>query len=113
MNKSVFKNYNEIVTCEFLDDDKFSRKLVEYYKEYVKACKFDCEDSIKKASRLDSAMSIYILDYHFSVELKQKINVDAILKDNGSYLMPFIDFFVSFFEQYNPNKRVKTVTRWI
>ncbi|NLV89984.1 MAG: hypothetical protein GX032_00725 [Tenericutes bacterium] len=113
MNNKLFKHYNEIVNCEFMDDDNFSKKLVHYYKKYVGSCKLDNEECIKKARELDEAMYIYIEDYYFSLELQSIINVDAIVKDDDSYLEAFIDFFVNFFEQYNPNKRVKPVTRWI
>ncbi len=113
MDNSIFKHYKEIVECEFLDEDNFSRKLVHYYKKYVSSCKLDCEDSIKKAKELDLAMHNYIFDYYFSIELQEKLNVDAILKDDDSYLNAFIDYLIAFFEQYNPNKRVKPITRWI
>ena len=113
MKNKVFKHYNEIVDCDFLDDDFFSRKLVHYYKTYTSVCKLDDEECIKKAKELDKAMFNYIEDYYFSVELQSKINVEAIVKDDDSYLEDFIDFLISFFEQYNPNKRVKPITRWV
>ncbi len=109
----VFINYKDIVGSDFLDDDNFSRKLVHYYKTYVSKCKLDSKESILKAKELDKAMSNYILDYHFSKELQSKINVEAIVKDDDTYLDAFIDFFISFFKEYNPNKRVKPITRWI
>lgn len=111
--KGVFSHYKDIIECEFLDSDNFSRKLVHYYKTYVSSCELNSEDCIKKAKALDKAMFNYIKDYHFSKELQSKINVDAIVKDDDSYLNAFIDFFISFFKEYNPNKRVKTITRWI
>lgn len=82
MNNSIFKSYKEITECDFLDDDNFSKKLVHYYKKYATSCKLDDEECIKKAKELDKAMFNYIRDYHFSVELQSKINVDAILKDD-------------------------------
>lgn len=113
MNGVVFAHYKEIIECDFLDDDYFSMKLVHYYKKYANECKLDSEDCIKKAKELDKAMFNYIEDYYFSIELQSKINVEAIVKDDDSYLNDFIDFLISFFEQYNPNKRVKPITRWI
>ena len=112
MNK-VFINYKDIVECDFSDGDNFSKKLVHYYKIYVNTCKLDSKESISKAKDLDRAMFNYIRDYHFSKELQSKINVEAIVKDDDSYLDAFIDFFISFFKEYNPNKRVKLITRWI
>lgn len=111
--KDVFCHYKDIINCEFLDCDDFSRKLVHYYKTYVSLFKVNSEECLKKAKDLDKAMFNYIEDYHFSKELRSKINIEVIVKDDDSYLEEFIDFFVSFFKEYNPNKRVKPVTRWI
>ncbi len=113
MNGKIFKHYKEIVECEFLDDDYFSKKLVHYYKKYANTCKLDDTECLKKAKELDLAMHNYIEDYYFSMELKSKINVEAIVKDDDSYLDDFINFLINFFEQYNPKKRVKPITRWI
>ncbi len=110
---NIFNNYKDIVDCDFLEDDNFSRKLVHYYKTYVSSFEPSSEESIKKAKALDKAMFNYIRDYHFSIELQSKINVEAIVKDDDTYLEAFIDFLISFFKEYNPNKRVKPITRWI
>ena len=111
--KNIFDHYTDIIECDFLDSDNFSRKLVHYYKTYVSSFEIKTEECLKKAKALDKAMFNYIKDYHFSKELQSKINVEAIVKDDDSYLEAFIDFFVSFFKEYNPNKRVKAITRWI
>jgi hypothetical protein len=111
--KEVFTHYKDIVECDFLEDDNFSRKLVHYYKKYVSSFEITSEECIKKAKALDKAMFNYIRDYYFSIELQSKINVEAIVKDDDTYLEAFIDFLISFFKEYNPNKRVKPITRWI
>lgn len=109
----VFIHYKDITENDFLESDDFSRKLVHYYKKYVSSCNFSCKEAISKAKELDKAMYNYIRDYYFSKELQSKINVEAIVKDDDTYFEAFIDYLVSFFKDYNPNKRVKPLTRWI
>ena len=38
--RNFCRNYNIIVSCEFLDDDLFSKKLVDFYKNAVNIIHF-------------------------------------------------------------------------
>jgi hypothetical protein len=117
MNKNILKickHYNEIVECEFLDDDVFSKKLVSFYKSIVENIDLENENSIKKAMRLDEAIYNYIEDYSFSKKFKDSIDVSTVVSDNFSYLNEFIEYLISFFVQYENSKETVVVqTKWI
>ena len=58
------RNYNIITNCEFLDDDLFSKKLVDFYKKAV----VNANDEVKmdKIVKYDRVMRKCIEDYNFS-----------------------------------------------
>ena len=64
--KKICKNYNIIVNCEFLDDDMFSHKLVDYYKNAVSRVKNDDSTYLEKITKIDRMMRKYIEDYFFN-----------------------------------------------
>ncbi len=111
---TVCKNYNSIMECEFLDEDTFSKKLVEYYKEFILKTDFNNPKSIEKTKTLDEAVHKYIEDYDFCKRLKNTIDVSAIMVDDFSYLNEFMDYLVQFSYTYEKNKeKVVVQTKWI
>ena len=70
--RNFCRNYNIIVSCEFLDDDLFSKKLVDFYKNAVNRTTTD-EGSLKRLASFDKVMRKYIDDYSFSKKLRNSV----------------------------------------
>lgn len=112
--KHICKNYNVIVNCEFLDDDLFSKKLVEYYKRAVDNVVLDDEKMVRELSVLDGVMRKYIEDYNFSKKLKESIDVTSVVTDENDYFEALLKYIISFCSKYDAIKEEQIVsTRWI
>ncbi len=110
---NVCKNYNTIVNCEFLDDDLFSKKLVEYYKKAVERSNND-EASINKMVKIDRTLRKYIEDYNFSLKLKNSVDVSSILKSELDLTDMVLEYAVNFLDKYDDDVEKPVVnTRWI
>lgn len=110
----ICKNYKKIIECEFLDDDAFSHKLVEYYKTFINNTDASNPDSIKKLQNLDDAVYRYVDDYKFSKRLRDTIDIPTVISESFSYLNELIDYIVVFCNEYNdPDGGVVVQTRWI
>ncbi len=110
-----FKHYNEIITSEFMDDDVFSTKLVNYYKDYIDCLDMNNNDIKIKGEKLDRAIYKYIDDYAFSKKLCSTLDTDAILSDNfKKYIDQFFDYIINFSIEYDENlETFISQTRWI
>lgn len=106
------KSYNIITNCEFLDDDLFSKKLVEYYKRIVDTS----SDSVNldKIKKYDRVMRKYIEDYTFSKKLKNSVDVSTILKSKVDLSEVVLEYAVDFLSKYDEKIEEPIVnTRWI
>lgn len=117
MNVEILKlcrNYKEIVECEFLDDDVFSKKMVDFYKKFVSAVDLSNNESIMKIRSLDNALLKYMEDYKFAKRLRDTIDVSSVISDSFSYLNEFMDYIVIFSDEYeNTKDNVVAQTKWI
>lgn len=109
------KHYDEIINSEFMDDDFFSIKLVEYYKEYVNKLNLNDLKDKERADELDKAVYRYADDYLFSKQLCSSIKTDSILDKNFcKYIEQFFDYLIHFSNEYEQNlKTFISQTRWI
>ena len=111
--KKYCKNYFMITHCEFMDDDLFSKKLVDFYKNAVAKSKTD-DLSIKRITRIDKIMRRYIDDYNFSKKLKNSVDVSSILKSNMDLTDELFDYTMDFSDKYRDDIDNPIVnTRWI
>lgn len=117
MNEEVLKickNYNNIIECEFLDDDVFSKKLVDYYKSFVLKADINNKEYINKIIELDLALNKYIEDYNFCKKLRDSIPITEVISDNFCYVNEFMDYIVSFFKGYKDIlSEIVVQTKWI
>lgn len=110
----VCKHYYDIMDCEFLDDDNFSKKMVSCYDYIVKNADYNSESAIANIYKLDLAMYNYIEDYNFSKKLKDVVDVSVIEIGNNTCFYQFIDYFLCFFSEYDKNcENVFVETSWI
>mgnify|MGYP003307015827 CR=1 FL=1 len=106
------KNYNIIVNCEFLDDDMFSKKLVEFYKNAV--LKANDTNDANKIVKYDKVMRKYIEDYNFSKKLRNSVDVSSILMSNVDLTEAVLEYAVDFSSKYDEKIEEPVVnTRWI
>ena len=112
-NNNYCKNYDIIVNCEFLDDDLFSKKLVEFYKNSVLKAKNN-ERVALKVAKYDKVMRKYIEDYNFSKKLKNSVDVSSILNSKVDLTDAVLDYATDFSDKYNDEVDTPIVnTRWI
>jgi len=110
--KKYCKNYNIITNCEFLEDDLFSKKLVEFYKNAVN--RVSDEKSLNKLSKFDNIMRKYIEDYTFSKKLRNSIDVTSLLQSNVDLTDALLEYAIDFNDKYNADVDAPVVnTRWI
>lgn len=117
MNDSIrnfCRNYNIIVNCEFLDDDLFSKKLVDFYKNAVSRTNTD-EASLKRLANFDRVMRKYIDDYTFSKKLRNSVDISSILHSKIDLTDAVLDYAVAFSDKYNNSEIDEPIitTRWI
>lgn len=112
--KRYCKNYKTIINCEFLDDDLFSKKLVNYYKNAINRLNFSDSNSINKISKYDRVMRKYIEDYNFSKKLRNSIDITSILNSGIDLTEPVLEYVAEFSSKYDENIEEPIVnTRWI
>lgn len=114
MNSNM-KHYDEIITSEFMDDDLFSMKLVEYYRDYIDKLDFNDLKNKERAEQLDRAIYRYVDDYLFSKKLCSTIKPESILdKGFSKYIEQFFDYIIKFSNEYEENlETFISQTRWI
>ena len=111
--KFVYKNYTVITRCEFSEEDMFSVRLVEYYKQTVSTLPND--GSFKeKMTKFDGVMRKYVEDYNFSKKLKKSLDLSKIASNDFNNFDGLVDYMFKFLEKYNNDKKeVMVNTRWI
>ena len=111
--KEICKNYNVIVNCEFLDDDLFSQRLVDFYKNAVSRSGCD-SNSLNKISKYDRVMRKYIDDYNFSKKLRNSVDVSSILTSKIDLTDAVLEYAVDFSNKYDDDIEEPVInTRWI
>lgn len=106
------RNYNIITNCEFLDDDLFSKKLVDFYKKAV----VNANDEVKmdKIVKYDRVMRKYIEDYNFSKKLRNSVDVSSILMSKIDLSDAVLEYVVDFSSKYDEKIEEPVInTRWI
>ena len=111
--KQICKNYNIIVSCEFLENDLFSYKLVDFYKNAVARSGCD-SNSLNKISKYDRVMRKYIEDYNFSKQLRNSVDVSSILTSKVDLTDAVLEYAVDFSNKYDDDIEEPVInTRWI
>lgn len=111
--RKVCKNYDVIVNCEFLEDDLFSKKLVDFYKNVVSR-NYDDSDSLNKIIKYDRVMRKYIEDYNFSKKLRNSVDVSSILMSKVDLTDAVLEYAVDFSDKYDDDVEEPVInTRWI
>ena len=106
------KNYYIITNCEFLDDDLFSKKLIEFYKNAVS--KAEDSNSLNKIVKYDRVMRRYIEDYDFSKKLRNSVDVSSIIMSKIDLTDAVLEYAVDFSSKYDEKIEEPVVnTRWI
>lgn len=112
--ESICKNYNAIVNCEFLEDDLFSYKMIDFYKNAVSRVKNTDKESLRKIIKIDKMMRKYIEDYNFSKKLRNSVDVSSILNSQIDLTDAVLEYAISFTDKYEENIDEPVInTRWI
>ena len=106
-------NYNEIINCDFLEDDHLTKKLIEYYQDYIFNINHEDEKQTEVVKKLDAALHRYIEDYRFAKSLKNTLNIDEIIHNNFSYLEQLMEYIINFFCDYQEEEVNVYQTKWI
>ncbi len=104
-------HFDDIINSEFLEDDYLTKRLIEYYQEYVFNNDLKRVDLI---SNLDQAIYKYVNDYQFAKKLKNTLDVDEILKSNFAYIKELMDYIVTFYNEYHEiEDDISNTTKWL
>ena len=106
-------HFNEIVNCDFLEDDILTKKLIQYYQDFIFSINEENQAELDLISKLDKAMHKYVMDYRFAKNLKETLEIDAIVKPDFNYLDQLIEYIVNFFREYQEQEVNVKQTRWI
>lgn len=105
-------HFDQIVNYDFFEEDILTKKLIQYYQDYV----FNLDESDENLvliKDLDEAIYKYTEDYHFAKRLKEKLDVDVVTNDNFAYLDKLMEYIIAFFKEYDDSSAATTPTRWI
>jgi hypothetical protein len=105
-------NYNNISNYVYLENDYFSKSLIDLYQDYVFSINIDNQEELNLLDSVNKAMEKYIKDYNFAKALKNylkdyNMGADVIIKD----LMQKLVTFVSIYEEESL-KHISN-TKWI
>ena len=105
-------HFDDIVNYDFLEDDILTKKLIQYYQDYV--CNVDdAGDNLELVKKLDNALYKYIDDYRFAKSLKDTLDVDMITSDSFNYLEQLMKYIIDFFTSYDETSIPVAQTQWI
>ena len=105
-------HFDEIVNYDFLEDDVFTKKLIQYYQDYIFNID-DAEENLSLIKLLDEAVYKYMKDYHFAKSLKKTLDIDFIVSSEFNYLGQLMEYIVDFFKTYDDSSVPVTPTKWI
>ncbi|MFA5407592.1 MAG: hypothetical protein WC343_02350 [Bacilli bacterium] len=105
-------HFDEIVNYDFLEDDVFTKKLIQYYQDFVFNVD-DREDALPLVKKLDEAVYKYMEDYHFAKSLKDTLDIDLVTSDSFSYLNQLMRYIIEYFEAYDGKSINVVTTKWI
>src|SRR5690554_5137600 len=106
-------HFNDIVNCDFFEDDTLTKKLIEYYQDYIFNIDADNEQQTALIKKLDAAIYKYIEDYRFAKSLKDTLDIDAIVQSNFSYFEQLMEYIINFFNEYKEEVIEIEPTKWI
>jgi hypothetical protein len=105
-------HFDEIVNYDFLEDDVLTKKLIQYYQDFILNID-EAEDNVVLAKKLDEALYKYMEDYHFAKSLKDTLDIDQITSDNFAYLEQLMKYIIEYFGSYDEKEIAVTPTKWI
>lgn len=105
-------HFDEIVNYDFLEDDVLTKKIIQYYQDYIFNIE-EKEENLKLIKELDEAVFKYMDDYRFAKSLKDTLDVDIITSDSFTYLDQLMLYIVEYFQTYDEKTLNVTPTRWI
>ena len=107
-------NYDDIVNHDFLKEDIFSYKLVDWYKEIIFSCNINIKKQRKLITFLDKSLYLYITNYDYKRKIKEYINAEEINYFEKAKIENLIAKIKSFTFEYEKNKILYFETsRWI
>lgn len=104
-------HFDDIVNYDFLEDDTLTKKLIQYYQDFV--FNVNEKDGLELIKKLDDAMYKYTVDYHFAKSLKDTLDVDQIISDHFAYLDQLMLYIVEYFTSYEEKPSDTVDTKWI
>jgi len=105
-------HYDDIIKHDFLEDDILTRKLIEYYKNYILSIE-EVEDNLSLIKKLDDAMFKYIGNYAYAKALKETLDIDLVTSEEFTYVNQLMLYVVEFYDKYDDNSTVINITKWI
>lgn len=105
-------HFDEIVNSDFLEDDIFTKKIIQYYQDFVFNVD-EKEDNLDLVKKLDEAVYKYMADYRFAKSLKETLDMDLVTSDNFAYLDQLMRYIIEYFKTYDEKAITLMPTKWI
>lgn len=110
----LFSHFTTIIESEFLEDDILTKKIIEYYQDYVSTVDQSNPKEIDFSKQLDDAIYHYMEDYHFSKNFKDTLDVPVITSSKFKQQKQFLEYIVDYYREYQKMEKPKVVEkRWI
>jgi hypothetical protein len=105
-------NYDVISNHVYLEDDDFSKKIIDMYQDYVFDVDVEDKHQIKHICKIDKAIHRYIKDHGFHKEVKE--NFAEYINNDDLDVDGFMKSIVEFFKCYEEKTLRQVVsTKWI
>ena len=107
-------HYDIIVHYEYDYGDKFSSKLIDWYRELIFAVNGNDEKQLKIVEALDKGLYLYVKDNKYKSEFKKYLKVDEINLESKKLIKDLIKKIIIFTSKYE-QKQIREVTSaiWI
>lgn len=116
-NKQVLKycpNFYKIINFKPLEEDTFSMKIINMYRQYIFKVDTSSEEEISKIRDLDDAIIKYINDFSFRNKIQDEISTIKVKNDCKDLLRFLVDAVIKIFKTYQDfTTRIIYVSRWI
>lgn len=103
--------YDDISNYVYLENDYFSKDLIDLYQDFVFSVDIDNQDELSLLELVNKTMEKYIKDHNFAKALRNRFENPELDKDNIKEIMEAIVIFTAIYEEESLKHIANT--KWI
>jgi len=106
-------DYDKISNYVYLENDPFSKELIDQYQDYVFTVDITAKKALAKLELVNKAMKKYITDYNFARAVKKELS-EKFTNKGFIHSETLMDSIIKFIELYE-EEALKNIsnTKWI